>query len=32
MIAALEARDDARLAEVIQHHLDQTWLRVVEKI
>jgi DNA-binding GntR family transcriptional regulator len=32
MIAALEARNDARLAEVIQRHLDQTWLRVVEKI
>lgn len=32
MIAALEARDDARLADVIHQHLDQTWLRVVDKI
>ena len=32
MIAALEARDDARLATVIAGHLDQTWERVVDKI
>ncbi|MEO9136219.1 MAG: GntR family transcriptional regulator [Casimicrobiaceae bacterium] len=32
MIAALEARDGARLADVICGHLDQTWWRVVDKI
>jgi DNA-binding GntR family transcriptional regulator len=32
MIAALEARDGARLAEVIHRHLDQTWLRVADRI
>ena len=32
MIAALEARDDARLAAVIRRHLEQTWLRVVDAI
>jgi DNA-binding GntR family transcriptional regulator len=32
MIAALEARDEVLLADVIRRHLDQTWLRVVEKI
>jgi DNA-binding GntR family transcriptional regulator len=32
MIAALEARDDARLATVIAGHLDQTWERVVDRI
>ena len=32
MIAALEARDGAGLAEVIRRHLDQTWARVVDKI
>jgi DNA-binding GntR family transcriptional regulator len=32
MIAALEARDDARLAAVIENHLDHTWERVVDKI
>jgi DNA-binding GntR family transcriptional regulator len=32
MIAALEARDEVALAEVIRRHLDQTWLRVVDRI
>ena len=32
MIAALEARDEARLAAVIRRHLEQTWVRVVDKI
>jgi len=32
MIAALEARDEVRLAAVIRRHLDQTWVRVVDKI
>lgn len=32
MIAALEARDEARLAEMISRHLQETWLRVVDKI
>ena len=32
MIKALEARDDARLADIIRGHLEQTWLRVVDKI
>jgi len=32
MMEALEARDDARLADSIRGHLDQTWLRVVDKI
>lgn len=32
MIAALEARDDERLAAVIERHLDQTWERVVDRI
>jgi DNA-binding GntR family transcriptional regulator len=32
MIAALEARDEVRLAAVIRRHLEQTWVRVVDKI
>jgi DNA-binding GntR family transcriptional regulator len=32
MIAALEARDGRRLADVIRRHLDQTWSRVADKI
>jgi DNA-binding GntR family transcriptional regulator len=32
MIAALEARDEARLSEVIRLHLDRTWTRVCAKI
>jgi len=32
MIAALEARDGGRLADVIRRHLDQTWSRVADKI
>jgi DNA-binding GntR family transcriptional regulator len=32
MIAALEARDGVRLADVIRRHLDQTWSRVVDKL
>jgi DNA-binding GntR family transcriptional regulator len=32
MIAALEARDETALAEVIHRHLDQTWLRVIDRI
>jgi DNA-binding GntR family transcriptional regulator len=32
MIAALEARDAARLAAVIARHLDETWQRVVDKV
>lgn len=32
MIAALEARDEARLADVIARHLEQTWVRVVDKV
>jgi DNA-binding GntR family transcriptional regulator len=32
IIAALEARDEARLAAVIRRHLEQTWLRVVDRI
>jgi DNA-binding GntR family transcriptional regulator len=32
MIVALEARDEVGLADVIRRHLEQTWLRVVEKI
>ncbi|HEX6138106.1 MAG TPA: GntR family transcriptional regulator [Casimicrobiaceae bacterium] len=32
MIAALEARDEARLCEVIRRHLAQTWVRVAGKI
>ena len=32
MIAALEARDEKALAEVIHRHLDQTWLRVIDRI
>lgn len=32
MIAALEARDAARLAAVIGRHLDETWGRVVDKV
>lgn len=32
MIAALEARDERRPAEVIARHLNETWLRVVDKI
>lgn len=32
MIAALEARDEARLADVIARHLEETWVRVVDKV
>jgi DNA-binding GntR family transcriptional regulator len=32
MMAALEARDGDRLAEVIERHLEETWSRVVDKI
>lgn len=32
MIAALEARDEARLAAVIARHLEETWTRVVDKV
>ena len=32
MIAALEARDEARLAEVVARHLDETWKRVANKL
>lgn len=32
MIAALEARDEARLATVVTRHLDETWRRVAGKI
>jgi DNA-binding GntR family transcriptional regulator len=32
MIAALEARDAARLTAVIARHLDETWQRVVDKV
>lgn len=32
MIAALEARDEARLAAVVSRHLEQTWTRVERKI
>jgi DNA-binding GntR family transcriptional regulator len=32
IIAALEARDEGRLAGVIARHLRETWLRVVDKI
>lgn len=32
IIAALEARDEGRLAGVIARHLSETWLRVVDKI
>lgn len=32
MIAALEARDEDRLAAVIARHLDLTWQRVVDKV
>lgn len=32
MITALEARDEAGLAEIIRRHLDQTWERVADKI
>lgn len=32
MIAALEARDEARLAAVVSRHLEQTWTRVEGKI
>jgi DNA-binding GntR family transcriptional regulator len=32
MIAALEARDAARLAAVIIRHLEETWSRVVDKV
>lgn len=32
MIAAIEVRDGARLADVIRAHLDQTWARVVDKL
>jgi DNA-binding GntR family transcriptional regulator len=32
MIAALEARDEARLAAVVARHLDETWKRVANKL
>jgi len=32
MIAALEARDEERLAAVVSRHLEQTWARVEGKI
>lgn len=32
MIAALEARDPARLADIIRAHLDEAWARVVDRI
>ncbi|HSU44696.1 MAG TPA: GntR family transcriptional regulator [Casimicrobiaceae bacterium] len=32
MIAALEARDEARLAAVVARHLDETWKRVADKL
>jgi DNA-binding GntR family transcriptional regulator len=32
MIAALEARDETRLADIIARHLEQTWSRVVDKV
>lgn len=32
MIVALEARDEARLADVIARHLEETWVRVVDKV
>jgi DNA-binding GntR family transcriptional regulator len=32
MIAALEARDEARLAAVVTRHLDETWKRVANKL
>ena len=32
MIAALEARDETRLANVIARHLEETWSRVVDKV
>lgn len=32
MIAALEARDAARLAAVVTRHLDATWTRVADKL
>jgi DNA-binding GntR family transcriptional regulator len=32
MIAALEARDEARLAAVVARHLDETWKRVANKV
>lgn len=32
MIAALEARDETRLANVISCHLGETWSRVIDKI
>ena len=32
MIAALEARDEERLAAVVARHLDETWKRVADKL
>jgi DNA-binding GntR family transcriptional regulator len=32
MIAVLEARDGARLADVVERHLEATWRRVVDKL
>jgi len=32
MIAALEARDEARLAAVVTRHLGETWKRVADKL
>jgi DNA-binding GntR family transcriptional regulator len=32
MIAALEARDEARLAAIVARHLDETWKRVADKL
>ena len=32
MIAALEARDEAKLAAVVARHLDETWKRVANKL
>jgi DNA-binding GntR family transcriptional regulator len=32
MMAALEARDEAALVDVTRRHLDQTWMRVVDRI
>ncbi len=32
MIAALEARDEERLANIIARHLHETWERVVDKV
>ena len=32
MMSALEARDEAALVDVTRRHLDQTWMRVVDRI